>query len=74
MKIVGVTCPKCRAGFRRIELSSLPGTRGEYHCPVCQQNLETFDGSTVVAYRLTIRPVKGNALSDVATIETMIGT
>ena len=30
MKKVGVTCPKCRAGFRRVELSYLPGATGEY--------------------------------------------
>jgi len=59
MKIVGVTCPKCRAGFRRVELSSLSGTRGEYRCPVCQENLETFDGSTAIAYRLTTNALSG---------------
>ncbi|MCC8959802.1 hypothetical protein H8B02_42280 [Bradyrhizobium sp. Pear77] len=51
-----VTCPHCGAGFRRIELSSVPGTKGEYRCPVCDVGLELLDGSKLVAYRLTIQP------------------
>ena len=31
MKKDDITCPDCRAGFRRIELSSRRGARGEYH-------------------------------------------
>ena len=56
MKIGGVTCPQCHAGFRRIELSSLPGIGSEYRCPICHQILETFDGSKAIAYRLTVLP------------------
>jgi uncharacterized Zn-finger protein len=56
MKKGDVTCPHCGAGFRRIELSSEPGTKGEYHCPACSNLLEVFDGSHIVIYRLTIQP------------------
>ena len=51
-----VSCPGCGAGFRRIELSSLQGGRGEYRCPACNQVLEVFDGDSLVAYRLTVQP------------------
>jgi transposase-like protein len=54
-------CPRCNAGFRRMELSTRRGIRGEYRCPICDQLLETFDGSTEIAYRLTIVPVKARA-------------
>ena len=58
-----VICPQCRAGFRRIELSSRRGTRGAYHCPICDQSLEAFDGSKEIAYRLTVTPVNAKAHS-----------
>jgi transposase-like protein len=51
-----VICPKCNAGFRRMELSTRRGIKGEYRCPICDQLLETFDGSTEIAYRLTDTP------------------
>lgn len=51
-----VVCPRCGAGFRRIELSSGAGSTGEYRCPACDTALEIFDGSKLVAYRLTIHP------------------
>jgi hypothetical protein len=51
-----VTCPECGAGFRRLELTSRAGTRGEYRCPACDAVLEKFDGGVLVAYRLTIQP------------------
>jgi hypothetical protein len=73
MKRGDVICNKCNAGFRRIELSSRRGTVGEYRCPVCNQILETFDGSVEIAYRLTIAPVKamvGTSRMD-AKIETI---
>jgi transposase-like protein len=56
MKKDDVTCPKCGAGFRRIELSTEKGQQGEYRCPVCDTSLETFNGNNTVAYRLTIQP------------------
>ena len=51
-----VSCPECNAGFRRIELVSRRSEPGEYRCPICDTPLETFDGSTQVAYRLTVPP------------------
>jgi transposase-like protein len=53
-----VICPQCKAGFRRIELASRKGVAGEYRCPLCQYLLEVFDGSTDIAYRLTVAPEK----------------
>ena len=58
MKRSDVICPKCNAGYRRIELSSRPGVKGEYRCLLCNQLLEVFDGSTDVAIRLTVQPEK----------------
>jgi transposase-like protein len=57
MRKSDVTCPKCHAGYRRVELVSKKGSRGEFRCLVCDQLLEVFDGSTDVAMRLTIQPV-----------------
>jgi transposase-like protein len=51
-----VTCPKCRAGFRRLELTSVRGSKGQYHCPTCNTVLEVFDGGSGVFYRLTVVP------------------
>jgi transposase-like protein len=58
MRKSDVTCPKCHAGYRRIELASRPGGRGEFRCLLCDQVLEVFDGSTEVALRLTVQPEK----------------
>ena len=63
MKKDDITCPDCRAGFRRIELSSRRGARGEYRCPICDTLLEVFDGSTEVAYRLTVQPARKRVTS-----------
>jgi transposase-like protein len=52
-----VICSECGA-FRRIELGSRRGTAGEFRCPLCNHLLEVFDGSTEVAYRLTVAPEK----------------
>ena len=49
-------CPECGAGFRRMELTSITGRPGEFRCPLCETLLEAWDGSTEVAYRLTIQP------------------
>jgi C4-type Zn-finger protein len=51
-------CPACKAGFQRIEILSQRGRAGEVHCPVCNAVLEVVDGSTEVAYRLTVAPEK----------------
>lgn len=56
MRKSDVTCPCCGAGFRRLELWSEPGSNGEYRCPVCETALEVFDGSMLIAYRLTVQP------------------
>lgn len=58
MKKRDVTCPDCHAGFRRIELVSRRGTAAEFKCPLCQRLLEVSDGSTDIAYRLTVAPEK----------------
>lgn len=56
MKKSDLTCPNCHAGYRRIELTSRPGVKGEYRCLLCNEVLEKFDGSTDVAIRLTVQP------------------
>jgi hypothetical protein len=56
MRKSDVICPKCHAGYRRIELASRPGVEGEFHCLLCDQVLEVFDGSTEIAIRLTVQP------------------
>jgi hypothetical protein len=53
-----ISCPNCHAGYRRIELTSRPGTKGEFRCLLCDQLLETFDGSSDIAIRLTVQPEK----------------
>ena len=58
MKKSDVICPDCSAGYRRIELVSKKGTRGEFRCLMCNHLLETFDDSTQVALRLTVQPQK----------------
>ncbi|MGY8664921.1 hypothetical protein Q3C01_21535 [Bradyrhizobium sp. UFLA05-109] len=56
MKKGDVTCPDCSAGYRRIELEFRKGKPGYYKCLVCERVLEVFDGSSEVAYRLTVQP------------------
>jgi len=58
MKKADVQCPKCDAGYRRIEVSTLRGEPGEYRCLICDHVLEGFDGKTRIAYRLTVQPEK----------------
>jgi transposase-like protein len=58
MKKSDVICPKCNAGYRRIELASMSGTKGEFHCRVCNHLLEVFDGSAEITLRLTVQPEK----------------
>ena len=53
-----VICSQCSAWFRRIELSSRPGTKGEYRCPACGAVIEFFDGANEVVYRLTVLPTR----------------
>jgi hypothetical protein len=56
MKKGDIICPECHAGYRRIELTTRSGTKGEYKCLLCSSILEVFDGSTEVAIRLTVQP------------------
>ncbi|MGJ4942834.1 hypothetical protein ACQR1W_19820 [Bradyrhizobium sp. HKCCYLS1011] len=58
MRTDDVICPACKAGFRRIELQSQTGSAGEIRCLLCGELLEVVDGSTEVAYRLTVAPEK----------------
>jgi hypothetical protein len=58
MKKSDVICPNCSAGYRRIELATRPGQRGEFRCLLCDQVLELFDGAHEVALRLTVQPSK----------------
>ncbi len=53
-----IICPECKAGFRRVELNSRQGHATEFRCPVCSRLLEVTDGSTDVAYRVTVAPEK----------------
>jgi len=53
-----VICSECNAGFRRIEFASRSGEAGKFRCPLCNHVLEVFDGSSEVAYRLTVAPEK----------------
>ena len=58
MRKSDVIC-ECGAGFRRIELTSEPGTKGRYCCPACHAVLEAFNGDHLVAYRLKVQPTQG---------------
>ena len=58
MRKSDITCPECHAGYRRIELASRSGTKGEFRCLACGHLLEVFDGSSEVALRLTVQPEK----------------
>ena len=51
-------CPRCNAGYRRIELTSRSGSAGEFRCPLCDEVLEVFDGSREIVYRITVAPEK----------------
>ncbi len=58
MRKSDIICPECRAGYRRIELVSKPGPKGEFRCLLCNRLIEVFDGSTEIAIRLTVQPEK----------------
>jgi hypothetical protein len=55
---VRIICPECGAGYRRIEVASGNGTKGDFRCLLCNHVLEIFDGSAEIAIRLTIQPEK----------------
>lgn len=58
MRKSDLSCPECRAGYRRVELVSRKGSKGEFRCLLCNHVLEVFDGETDVAIRLTVQPEK----------------
>jgi hypothetical protein len=58
MKKSDIICPNCSAGYRRVELASGHGSKGEFRCLLCDQVLEVFDGTSEVAIRLTVQPEK----------------
>jgi predicted Zn finger-like uncharacterized protein len=58
MRKSDVSCPECHAGYRRVELVSRKGTKGEFRCLLCNHVIEVFDGETDVAIRLTVQPEK----------------
>jgi transposase-like protein len=58
MRTSDVTCPKCNAGYRRIELATRKGAPGDYRCLLCDEVLEVSDGSKEVAVRLTVQPAR----------------
>jgi transposase-like protein len=58
MRKSDVICPNCNAGYRRIELMSKAGPKGEFRCLLCNRLLEVFDGKTEIALRLTVQPEK----------------
>ena len=51
-----IICPECGAGYRRIEIASVNGAKGEYRCLTCNHVLEVFDGDFAVLIRLTVPP------------------
>jgi transposase-like protein len=56
MKKLDVTCPECKAGYRRIEVIYRRVPPGEFRCLVCNRLLDTFDGAVEVGFRLTVQP------------------
>jgi hypothetical protein len=56
MKKSDIMCPECKAGYRRIELVTKAGRKGEFRCLLCNHLMEVFDGSTDIAIRLTVQP------------------
>ena len=56
MKKSDIICPNCSAGYRRVELASGHGVKGEFRCLLCDHVLEVFNGTTEVAIRLTVQP------------------
>jgi hypothetical protein len=58
MRKSDVICPECGCGYRRIELTTREGAKGEFRCVLCDHVIEVFDGLTEVAIRLTVQPEK----------------
>jgi transposase-like protein len=62
MRKSDLICPKCHAGYQRIELMSKPGESGEFRCLSCNHLLEVFDGLRQVALRLTVQPTRTRSI------------
>jgi predicted Zn finger-like uncharacterized protein len=58
MRKSDLSCPQCHAGYRRVELVSRKGAKGEFRCLLCNHVIEVLDGDTDVAIRLTVQPEK----------------
>lgn len=56
MRKSDLACPECNAGYRRIELISKKGVKGEFRCLFCDHVLEVMNGCTEIAIRLTVQP------------------
>jgi hypothetical protein len=58
MKMDDVTCSACEVGFRRVELTSEPGAKGEYRCPVCGESWRSSTAARLspIASRSSHRP------------------
>ena len=56
MRKSDLICPECNAGYRRIELISKKGVKGEFPCLFCGHVLEVFDGRTDIVIRLPVQP------------------
>jgi rubredoxin len=56
MRKSDLTCPECKAGYRKLELISKKGVGGEFRCLVCDHILEVMNGCTEIAIRLTVQP------------------
>ena len=56
MRKSDLSCPECKAGYRRIELISKKGVGGEFRCLFCDHILEVMNGCTEIAIRLTVQP------------------
>jgi hypothetical protein len=48
-----IICSECGAGYRRVSLATVNGTKGEYRCLTCGHVLEVFDGSFGILIHLT---------------------
>jgi hypothetical protein len=49
-----IVCSGCGAGYRRVGLATVKGTKGEYRCLICNHVLEVFDESFGILICLTI--------------------
>jgi transposase-like protein len=60
MRKSDITCPECKAGYRRIDLISKKAAKSAFRCLWCNHLLEVFDGSTESGH-----PPHGSAREDI---------